>query len=302
MSATPRLVAVTGASGMIGRHLCEHFQGRGWRVRALVRTPAARRDIPGVDTRRIDLPDDFPDDALDGADVVVHAAYATQQVDRETSNRVNMLGTRRVVDAARRSGARLVFVSSLSAHEGALSSYGRGKLALEKTLDRARDLIIRPGLVLAADGGLGFRMWRTVARSPIIPIFDGGKQETQTIHIDDLCLGIANAIEAGTTGLLTLAEPDGISLRALLTLFAQSLETDPMFVSLPAKPSLWLLRLVELTRLPLPVSSENLLGLMSMRTAEAAASATRVGVRMRPARESVESLAPLVRASLGGTA
>ncbi|MEO5568031.1 MAG: NAD-dependent epimerase/dehydratase family protein, partial [Gemmatimonadaceae bacterium] len=267
-----------------------------------VRTPAARRDTPGLDTRRIDLPDEFPDDALGGADVVVHAAYATQQVDRETSIRVNMLGTRRVVDAARRSGTRLVFVSSLSAHEGALSSYGRGKLAVEATLDPARDLIIRPGLVLAADGGLAFRMWRSVARSPIIPLFDGGEQETQTIHIDDLCLGIANAIEAGTTGLLTLAEPDGITLRALLTLFAQSLEKDPTFVSLPSRPSQWLLRLVELTRLPLPVSSENLLGLMSLRTAEAGASASRVGLRVRPSHESVESLAPLVRASLGGAA
>lgn len=295
MNASSRLVAVTGASGMIGRHLCQHFQARGWRVRALVRSRATN----GVESRRIDLPALFPADALEGADVVVHAAWATEKVDRDTATGVNLVGSRRVVECARRSGTRVVLISSLSAHSRTLSTYGRTKFAVEGTLDPGNDLVVRPGLVLAADGGLAFRMWRSVARAPLIPLFDGGKQETQTIHIDDLCLGIGNAIDAETTGVLTLAESEGISMKELLTLFARSVGTHPRFVSLPSGPSLSVLRLVEMARLPLPVSSENLLGLMSMTTAEASPSASRVGVRVRSSRESIEHLAPLIRASLG---
>ena len=39
MSAVPRTVAVTGASGFIGGALCRVLAARGWEVRALVRQP-----------------------------------------------------------------------------------------------------------------------------------------------------------------------------------------------------------------------------------------------------------------------
>ena len=40
MSAAPRAVAVTGASGFLGRALCRHLAARGIEVRPLVRDPA----------------------------------------------------------------------------------------------------------------------------------------------------------------------------------------------------------------------------------------------------------------------
>src|SRR5262249_58759174 len=66
MSA-PGPVAVTGASGFLGRALCARLVARGIEVRALVRDSAAF-SLPGV-TRaaRCDLPDMIDESALAGA-------------------------------------------------------------------------------------------------------------------------------------------------------------------------------------------------------------------------------------------
>jgi len=55
---TPRAVAITGAAGFIGRHLCDAFDRKGWEVRALVRRPESRRaGFEGMRVAECELPD-----------------------------------------------------------------------------------------------------------------------------------------------------------------------------------------------------------------------------------------------------
>jgi nucleoside-diphosphate-sugar epimerase len=148
------VLAVTGASGFIGMHLCEHFRRLGWEVRALVRNPAAYPwKVAGMRAFPCCLPETVDEGGLVGARVLVHCAYTTRFTDLEQAERVNDLGTRRVLELARKAGVeRFLFVSSQSAHEEAESYYGRSKLALEKVLSPERDLIFRSGLVLGKAG------------------------------------------------------------------------------------------------------------------------------------------------------
>jgi len=300
MDSSSRLVAVTGAAGVVGRHLCEHLRRRGWRVRALVRNvdvyPWAEQ---GIERVRLDLPGAVDASLLDGVDTLIHAAYATRSVDAQEAERVNEAGTARLLDAARaRAVRRFVFVSSLSARADAPSYYGRSKHAIESRLDAARDLVVRPGLVLAADGGLAQRMWRAVARLPVVPLFDGGRTEVQTIHVDDLAEGFARAIERDLTGTLCLAEPEGRSMRELLSTFAVAAGTRPRLVAVPAQPALWALRALEALGIRLGASSENLRGLLALRHADTAGDLRRLDLRVRPARESISALAPAFAAAL----
>jgi nucleoside-diphosphate-sugar epimerase len=286
-----RAVAITGASGLIGRHLCDHLSDAGWRVRALVRNPAAFRR-PGIERERIDLPDFVDQAAFAGIDTVIHAAYATRSTDLAAAQRVNEQGTANILAAARAAGVRkFVFISSLSAHAGATSYYGRSKLAIESRLDASRDLVIRPGLVLAADGGLALRMWQSVARSSIVPIFDRGRQMVQTIHIDDLCTAVERAVEMDLSGVLNLAEPVAIPMSELLAIFARASGTKPFLLPIPSAPALLALRVLESAHVPLPVTAENLRGLRSMRRMETAADLARLGVNVRAAAVSIADLA-----------
>jgi len=291
-------VAITGATGFIGRHLCDRFRRLGWQVRALARDttayPFAER---GVTSYACDLPDRLDERALDSARVVIHAAYVTRHGHLEEARRVNDLGTRQVLSAARRAGVeQLVFISSQSAHDAALSYYGRSKLEMERLFVAPGvpgGLAIRPGLVLGpGQAGLFHRMCETVRGARLVPLFDGGRQPLQTVHVDDLGAAITAAVQQRRAGVFTVAEPEPVGMRGFLELLAARLGRKPRFVSVPLGPALAALRAIELTGLPFPVSSENLLGLKQMRAVDTRADLAALGVSARPAGVSLAEIFP----------
>lgn len=287
------IVALTGASGFLGRRLCTRLLGGGHEVRALVRDPAALAEVfPGVRTGRCDLPDLLDEGLLAGADALVHAAWATREVDRGRARRVDVDGMRRVVEAVRRAGvARLVFVSTVAASPDAPSDYGRTKHAMEALCDPQRDLIVRPGLVLAREGGGLFPTLAAAAqRLHVVPVFGGGRQPLQTIHIDDCCEGIVRALERGLTGAVNLAEPDPLDVRTFFHMMAERRRIRVAFVPLPFGPVLAVLRALESLGLPVPLRSESLLGLKGLRQVPVADDLRRLGLRVRSAAESLADL------------
>ena len=289
-----KTIAITGASGLLGRHLVEHFRRREWNVRALVRNPSrnpfAERDI---EVFRVDLPDVIDERAFDGADVVIHAAYAMAESKENSAKRVNEVGTARVLAASRGANVRrFLFVSSFAAHGDARSYYGRSKLGLEQQLDSSRDLVIRPGLVLAPSGGLFERIRHSIEKSPVVPLVGGGSQILQTVHVDDLCMGFERALELDLTGALNIAEPDGVTMVSFIELIARRMNRRARFVSVPAPPVLGVTRILERMHLPSPVTSENVRGLLAMRHTPTTADLNRLGIRVRTAEESINDLLP----------
>jgi|RhiMethySRZTD1v2_1073278.scaffolds.fasta_scaffold04353_14 dihydroflavonol-4-reductase len=290
-ASSQRSIAVTGASGFIGRRLCDHFRRLGWDVRALVRrTSEYPYGEAGVRMFRCDLPEDIDPDGLRGADVLIHCAYMTRFTDLEAARRVNDAGTRRLVALAADAGVpRSLFLSSQSAHEGARSYYGRSKLELERLFPPDRDVVFRSGLVIARTGdGLFHRMCETVKKSKVIPLFGGGRQPIQTLHADDLCRAAQAAVEKGLTGLFTVAEPRALEMRELLRGIAARLHRSPLFVPFPMLPALAALRCIELLRIPFPVSSENLVGMQCLRFVDTTSDLARLGVEARPAVASLD--------------
>ncbi|MBI5153913.1 NAD-dependent epimerase/dehydratase family protein [Candidatus Poribacteria bacterium] len=283
-----RVVCITGANGFLGAELCRRFFQAGWEVRAGVRHPESYRAIdPRQPVFHCDLPDRLNEGGFVGADVCIHAAYSTRGADAETARRVNEAGSRAVLAACRGAGVgHLVFVSSCSAHEAALSYYGRSKFAFEQQLDPGRDLAIRPGLIIGR-GGLFERMCETIRSSGVIPLFDGGRQIVQTIHLDDAARGIVLAVEQNRTGRIVLAEPEGIEMRELLRAVAGHLGRKPLFVPFPAGLALAVMRAIEAVGVRLPVTSENLLGLKGMIHQESAADLASLGLVVHTALQSV---------------
>ena len=287
------IVAITGASGSLGRHLADHLAARGWTARALVRDPAAfARLRPGVPAFRCDLPDTLDEGALADADAVVHCAYPTRLTDLARIRRENDDGTRRLLAATRRAGVpRFVFISSIVAAPDAPSYYARSKHALEELLDHGRDTIVRPGLVLAREGqGLFQQMRDAIRRTHVVPIFGGGRQPLQTVHVGDVCEAIARVIERGLPGGFNVAEPEPFTFADFLRRLARRLRTRCVLVPMPFAPVLAAVRSFERLGVPFPLRSESLLGIKALRRVPVADDLRRLGLTARTADESLAEL------------
>lgn len=129
-------IAVTGATGFVGRHVLEVLEGRGCKVRLLT-----RRALPGPTPANVTvvaggLEDDSALASLsEGADAVLHLAGAISAPARRQFFAVNEEGTQRLAVQAQRSGVRrFVHMSSLAAREPLLSDYAASKRAAEDAL------------------------------------------------------------------------------------------------------------------------------------------------------------------------
>ena len=287
---------------MLGGHLVRFFAGRGAAVRAGVRRasdyhPPMPGAVPGgvpgagVVPFDCDLPDRLDRTALDGADACIHCAYATRSRSPAQAKRTNEDGTRAVYEACRQADmARFVFVSSLSAHDGARSYYGRSKFALEQMMDPKRDLIVRPGVLLALRSGLFARIVDVIRRRSIIPLIGAGRQRLQVLHVDDCCRAMGAAVDKALTGRIVLAHPTPITMRQLIDEVARRLDRRLHYLPLPAAPTLAALKTAQWLRLPMPVTSDNLLGLLSMRPQDPTDDLKRLGVDVLAVQESLDLL------------
>lgn len=221
--------------------------------------------------------------------MVVHCAYMSRHTTLAEARRVNEEGTARVLALARSSGARFVFISSTGAHAESLSYYGQSKLAIEGWLDLARDLVIRPGLILGP-GGLFQRISESVAKFGFVPVFDGGHQRIQTVHVDDLCRAIVKAIELRLTGRYVVADPASMELRDLFRDIGTRMGRKVRLVPMPAGPMLFALRAAEKLGVRLPLTSENVLGARSLRSQPSEADLATIGVTVRNTAASLDDL------------
>lgn len=123
MAENPKVVFITGATGLVGSHVAEEAARRGYRVRALVRSSSDTRflDTLGVEKIVGDLEDAIAlRQGCAGADWVLNcAAKVGDWGELDEFRRLNVDALRLLLDAAVEGGVRrFVHVSSLGVYEG----------------------------------------------------------------------------------------------------------------------------------------------------------------------------------------
>ncbi|MEM7687992.1 MAG: NAD(P)-dependent oxidoreductase [Pseudomonadota bacterium] len=180
-----RTLAITGATGFVGSATLDTALEQGFELRALTRRDQPPRE--GITWVKGTLNDaEALLELARGADAMIHIAGLTNTPDPAEFETANVTGTANVIAAMKAAALkRLVFVSSLSAREPALSQYGASKARAEELVE-ASGLdwtSVRPPAVYGPRDVDMFELFRS-AKMGVVPLPPGGG--TSLIHVSDL--------------------------------------------------------------------------------------------------------------------
>jgi dihydroflavonol-4-reductase len=250
---------VTGAGGFIGSHVVAALAAGGASVRAYDRDPAA--SVPdGVEPVAGDILDaEALAEAMAGCEAVFHlaAVYSFARADAGAMERVNVAGTRAVLDAAARTSSvrRIVHTSSCATCgpvAGRPANEDDAPPAWELSVPYKRTKVAGERLALAAArDGLD-----VVVVNPTTPVGPGDRRPTPTgkmiadvvagrataylrgsamniVAVQDVAAGHVRAFEHGGRGRRYLLGGENVSMRELFATVARTAGRRPPVVGLP---------------------------------------------------------------------
>lgn len=238
-------ILVTGGTGVVGRAAITELLQRGHQVRLLSR--GAEKDAGSWSSGIEPFAGDVGDarriiGAAEGCDAIVHIVGIVDESPPEvTFERINVEGTRNIMDEAIRAGVkRFVHISSLGAEHGS-SEYHQSKVASEKIVETfpANWTILRTGAVVGPRDETVSVLLRMVRTLPAVPVIADGDQPFQPVWHEDLAWAIAECVERSDDGrvrcrTLRIAGPDVLTVNELLDLFGNVTDRSPVRVPLPS--------------------------------------------------------------------
>ena len=130
------LVAVTGATGLVGNNVVRFFLKLGFDILAVVHPEEGLQSLEGLSVRVVRADITNPEqikEALKGAEAVVHAAglVSITEASKHKLEAVNVEGTKNVIEACKANGVKkLIYISSIHA----LPADGEGPIKETKEL------------------------------------------------------------------------------------------------------------------------------------------------------------------------
>jgi 2-alkyl-3-oxoalkanoate reductase len=203
------IAVITGAAGFFGRAFRQHLAAEGYEVRGVDVRPG-----PNVTVGDVSRPGAWTA-VLDGADLVIHAAaIVTETGDPATLWRVNVDGTRTVLEEAGRAGVpRAVHMSSVVVHGSDFPDGVDESGPVRMTGNPYTDTKVsaeHQALAIAASGDLGVTVIRggdvygphsqrwtvrpvELLRRNLFILYDNGDGILSPTYIDDLVAGTMSA-------------------------------------------------------------------------------------------------------------
>jgi len=253
---TQEVIALTGATGFIGRHLLKELPKRGYRVRVLLRRPTMLPpEASGAVVGDLAAPRNMSN-ALAGVHAVIHSAgiaHGMSGLPEDDYRAINTEATVGLARAAARAGARrFVFLSSIRAQSGPVAqqvlteehepqptdAYGRSKLDAERGLaEVGLDwAALRPVLVYGP--GVKGNMAALVKLAQLaVPLPLGGLSGRRSLlSVQNLveAIDIVLRAEASLRRPFIVADPEPLTIPEMIAALREGLGRRPGLLPVPA--------------------------------------------------------------------
>jgi 2-alkyl-3-oxoalkanoate reductase len=261
-----KTVAITGASGFTGGAIAAYFVRQGWRVIGFGRRLMA---IEGVDYRQWDIASGTIQ-INESIDVLVHSAAKVDDFGAYTDfHQANVIGTQHVLDSFRDAG-QFILISSSSVYDPFapdktnisetfpygiryLNAYGQTKMLGEKLVhSRQNSVILRPRAIYGlGDTSLLPRLMKARRGKFLLGIGDGENPISLT-YVENLCYAVdLVSRQSFERGVFNIADKEILTLRQILTAFAEYMGWDVELLFLP-KNFAWAIATISerLSRIP----------------------------------------------------
>lgn len=254
-------VVVTGAFSYTGAAVARELLARGYRVHTLTN----RRTPPGAESiTRAPLvfePAEL-ERQLAGADAFVNTFWVRLPHGGQTFDTA-VAQSRLLIDAAVRTGARLVHVSVSNAESGRDLGYYRGKADVEAAVRAASigHAIVRPTLIVGPGDVLTSNIAWFLRRFPFFPLPGGGGYRLQPVTLSDVGRIVADAVEAETDMEIDAAGREVFTFAEYVGLLARVCAIKRAVVPVPRGLALAGLRLLQPFLRDIILTREELLGL-----------------------------------------
>jgi uncharacterized protein YbjT (DUF2867 family) len=187
-------IAITGASGFVGRHLARQLASEGHELVLLARgvdrrDPGAIR-LQGARFVPVGLSDPGAlAQAFAGCDAVAHCAGINRELGRQTFQRVHIEGTRNVGEAARGAGVRkIALMSFLRARPNCGSAYHESKWAAEEIIRNSGldYTIVKAGMVYGRGDHMLDHLSHSLHTLPLFATVGVKEKPIRPLAVDDL--------------------------------------------------------------------------------------------------------------------
>lgn len=243
------MILVTGATGFIGRALVTRLMAEDRAVRLLL--PSARqRNLPWDNPPEIITGNQMDDEALfqavSGVHTIIHLENALWWGRPRDLERVELVGTRNLITAARSARVgRIITLSQLGASPSSAFTLLRTKGELEAIL-RSSGLaytIIRSGLVFGPEDAFVNHVAMVLAASPGIFLMPGqGEVILHPIYIDDVIEILVRSLEMidVVDETVEIGGPEYITFADLVTTVMRVTRAYRAVVNLPPYSMRWI--------------------------------------------------------------
>ena len=200
MTASPRRIAITGATGYMGRVVTCRLLANGHDVTALVRHGSRHRVAAGAHVVELDLfnPDELAA-ALQGRDTVLHLVGTAHPNPGKAQEfvRVDLASAKACARAAANAEVQHFVYVSVAHPAPVMKAYVAARKAAEQALERTRltATVLRPWYVLGPGRRWPMLLEPLYALARLIPGLRAGAERLGLVTLEQMITALVNAIE-----------------------------------------------------------------------------------------------------------